>query len=81
MSTTSKAGNRRHWEVGKGKKAGVVGLGGRGHMTVKLARAFGGHVVFANCRIPPGTRPPKVERKFFELYDDGKHHPVEIIKK
>ena len=31
--------------VGKGKKVGVVGLGGLGHMAVKLARAFGAHVV------------------------------------
>ena len=29
----------------KGKKVGVVGLGGLGHMGVKLARAFGAHVV------------------------------------
>jgi uncharacterized zinc-type alcohol dehydrogenase-like protein len=31
--------------VGKGKKVGVVGLGGLGHMGLKLARAFGAHVV------------------------------------
>jgi uncharacterized zinc-type alcohol dehydrogenase-like protein len=31
--------------VGKGKKVGVVGLGGLGHMAVKLADAFGAHVV------------------------------------
>ncbi len=35
----------RHWGVGKGKKAGVVGLGGLGHMGVKLAHAMGAHVV------------------------------------
>jgi uncharacterized zinc-type alcohol dehydrogenase-like protein len=35
----------RHWKVGPGKKAGVIGLGGLGHMGVKLARAFGAHVV------------------------------------
>ncbi len=35
----------RHWGVGKGKKAGIVGLGGLGHMGVKFARAFGAHVV------------------------------------
>jgi uncharacterized zinc-type alcohol dehydrogenase-like protein len=34
----------RHWDVGKGKKAGVVGLGGLGHMAVKFGRAFGAHV-------------------------------------
>ena len=35
----------RRWNVGKGKKVGVVGLGGLGHMGVKFARAFGAHVV------------------------------------
>jgi D-arabinose 1-dehydrogenase-like Zn-dependent alcohol dehydrogenase len=35
----------RHWGVTHGKKVGVVGLGGLGHMGVKFARAFGAHVV------------------------------------
>jgi uncharacterized zinc-type alcohol dehydrogenase-like protein len=35
----------RHWGVGKGKKVGVVGLGGLGHMGVKIAHAMGAHVV------------------------------------
>jgi alcohol dehydrogenase (NADP+) len=35
----------RHWEVGKGKKVGVVGLGGLGHMGVKFAHALGAHTV------------------------------------
>lgn len=35
----------RHWGVAEGKKVGVVGLGGLGHMAVKFARAFGAHVV------------------------------------
>ena len=35
----------RHWGVTEGKKVGVVGLGGLGHMGVKFARAFGAHVV------------------------------------
>jgi uncharacterized zinc-type alcohol dehydrogenase-like protein len=35
----------RHWNVTKGKKVGVVGLGGLGHMAVKFAHAFGAHVV------------------------------------
>jgi uncharacterized zinc-type alcohol dehydrogenase-like protein len=34
----------RHWNVQKGQKVGVVGLGGLGHMAVKLANAFGAHV-------------------------------------
>jgi uncharacterized zinc-type alcohol dehydrogenase-like protein len=35
----------RHNKVAKGQKVGVVGLGGLGHMGVKLAKAFGAHVV------------------------------------
>jgi uncharacterized zinc-type alcohol dehydrogenase-like protein len=35
----------RHNNVSKGQKVGVVGLGGLGHMGVKLAKAFGAHVV------------------------------------
>jgi uncharacterized zinc-type alcohol dehydrogenase-like protein len=35
----------RHWGVTKGKKVGIVGLGGLGHMGVKFARALGGHTV------------------------------------
>ena len=34
-----------HWKVGKGQKVGIVGLGGLGHMGVKLANAMGAHVV------------------------------------
>jgi uncharacterized zinc-type alcohol dehydrogenase-like protein len=35
----------RHWGITKGKKVGVVGLGGLGHMGVKFAHALGAHVV------------------------------------
>src|SRR2546423_6229195 len=35
----------RHWKVGPSQKIGIVGLGGLGHMGVKLARALGAHVV------------------------------------
>ena len=35
----------RHWNVRKGQKVGIVGLGGLGHMGVKFANAFGAHVV------------------------------------
>jgi uncharacterized zinc-type alcohol dehydrogenase-like protein len=35
----------RHWGVTKGRKVGVVGLGGLGHMAVKLAHALRAHVV------------------------------------
>jgi uncharacterized zinc-type alcohol dehydrogenase-like protein len=45
----------RHWKVGEGSKVGVVGIGGLGHMGVKLARALGAHVVAFT------TSPSKVE--------------------
>jgi uncharacterized zinc-type alcohol dehydrogenase-like protein len=35
----------RHWGITKGKKVGVVGLGGLGHVAVKIAHALGTHVV------------------------------------
>jgi alcohol dehydrogenase (NADP+) len=35
----------RHWKAGPGKKVGIVGIGGLGHMGVKLAHAMGAHVV------------------------------------
>jgi uncharacterized zinc-type alcohol dehydrogenase-like protein len=35
----------RHWGASEGKKVGVIGLGGLGHMAVKFADAFGAHVV------------------------------------
>ncbi|MDN7138328.1 NAD(P)-dependent alcohol dehydrogenase [Pseudidiomarina sp. 1ASP75-14] len=45
----------RHWGVSKGHKVGVVGLGGLGHMAVKLAKAMGAEVVLFT------TSPGKVE--------------------
>jgi alcohol dehydrogenase (NADP+) len=45
----------RHWGVTKGKKVGVVGLGGLGHMGVKFAHALGAHTVVFT------TSPNKVE--------------------
>jgi len=34
----------KHWKAGPGKKVAIVGLGGLGHMGVKIARAMGAHV-------------------------------------
>jgi uncharacterized zinc-type alcohol dehydrogenase-like protein len=45
----------RHWKVGPGQRVGVVGLGGLGHMAVKLARAMGATVVVFT------TSPSKIE--------------------
>jgi uncharacterized zinc-type alcohol dehydrogenase-like protein len=35
----------RHWNVKKGQKVGIVGLGGLGHMGLKFAKAFGANVI------------------------------------
>jgi alcohol dehydrogenase (NADP+) len=35
----------RHWKVGPGKKVGIVGIGGLGHMGVKIAKAMGAEVI------------------------------------
>ncbi|AWM39326.1 Aldehyde reductase YahK [Gemmata obscuriglobus] len=59
----------KHWGAGPGKKVGIVGLGGLGHMGVKFARALGAHVVLFT------TSPGKIE--------DGKRlgaHEVVVSK-
>ena len=45
----------KHWKAGPGKKIGVVGLGGLGHMALKFSHAFGAHTVQFT------TSPSKVE--------------------
>jgi alcohol dehydrogenase (NADP+) len=45
----------KHWKVGAGKKVGIVGLGGLGHMGVKFAKALGAETVVFT------TSPSKVE--------------------
>jgi uncharacterized zinc-type alcohol dehydrogenase-like protein len=35
----------RHWQAGPGKRVGIVGIGGLGHMGIKLAHAMGAHVI------------------------------------
>ena len=34
----------KHWGAGPGKKVGIIGLGGLGHMGVKFAHALGAEV-------------------------------------
>ncbi|HEY0677813.1 MAG TPA: NAD(P)-dependent alcohol dehydrogenase [Chitinophagaceae bacterium] len=45
----------KHWNVRPGQKVGIVGLGGLGHMAVKLAKAMGAEVIVFT------TSPSKVE--------------------
>jgi len=54
----------RHWKAGKGMKVGVVGLGGLGHMAVKLAVAMG-------CEVTLISRSPSKEADMKQL---GGHH-------
>lgn len=49
----------KHWKIGPGHRVGIVGIGGLGHMGVKLAKALGAHVVVIT------TSPTK--------FDDAKH--------
>lgn len=34
----------RHWEAGPGKRVGILGIGGLGHLAIKIAKAMGAHV-------------------------------------
>lgn len=49
----------KHWGAGPGKTVGIVGLGGLGHMGVKIAHAMGAHVVLfttSSGKIEDGKR-------------------------
>ena len=54
----------RHWKVGKGSKVAVVGLGGLGHMAIKLAKGLGAEVTLF-------SRTPEKEKDAFELGADA----------
>lgn len=45
----------KHWGAGAGKKVGIIGIGGLGHMAVKIAKAMGAHVTVFT------TSPQKVD--------------------
>lgn len=53
----------RHWNIGEGSKVAVVGLGGLGHMAIKLAHALGAEVTLF-------TRSPNKEQDALELGAD-----------
>ncbi|RZJ48776.1 MAG: NAD(P)-dependent alcohol dehydrogenase [Flavobacterium sp.] len=54
----------RHWNVGKDSKVAVVGLGGLGHMAIKLAKGLGAHVTLF-------SRTPDKEKDALELGADA----------
>lgn len=45
----------KHWKVGPGKKVGIIGIGGLGHMAIKIAKAMGADVTVFT------TSPSKME--------------------
>ncbi|KLT67053.1 NAD(P)-dependent alcohol dehydrogenase [Pedobacter sp. BMA] len=45
----------KHWQAGPGKKVGILGIGGLGHLAIKIAKAMGAHVTVFT------TSPDKVE--------------------
>lgn len=53
----------RHWKVGKGSKVAVVGLGGLGHMAIKLAKGLGAEVSLF-------SRTPSKKQDAFDLGAD-----------
>jgi alcohol dehydrogenase (NADP+) len=55
----------RHWQAGPGKKVGIVGIGGLGHMGVKLAHPLGAHVVAPNRRRRCRTRMRSVRMRWW----------------
>ena len=54
----------RHWKVGKGSKVAVVGLGGLGHMAIKLAKGLGAEVTLF-------SRTPGKEKDAIQLGADA----------
>ena len=66
----------RHWGVGKGKKVGVVGLGGLGHMAVKFGHAFGAHSLtlprhLTRKTMPSGSVPMKSSSRTVTMKSRG----------
>ena len=53
----------KHWNVGKGSKVAVIGLGGLGHMAIKLAKALGASVTLF-------SRSPEKQQDAFDLGAD-----------
>jgi len=50
----------KHWKVGAGQKVGIIGLGGLGHMGVKLAHAMGAEVVMITTSPKKGADAKKL---------------------
>lgn len=49
----------KHWNIGPGKKVGILGIGGLGHVAIKIAKALGAHVVVfttSNAKVADAQR-------------------------
>ncbi len=60
----------RHWKVGKGHKVGVLGLGGLGHMAVKLANSMGAEVTMLSTSPSKEADAKKLGAHHFALIKD-----------
>jgi len=60
----------RHWKVGKGDKVAVLGLGGLGHMGVKLAASFGADVTMLSHTASKGKDAKRLGAHHFILTSD-----------
>jgi uncharacterized zinc-type alcohol dehydrogenase-like protein len=61
----------RHWKVGRGQRIGVVGLGGLGHMGVKLAAAMGAEVTMLSTSNAKEADARRLGAHEFALTTDG----------
>jgi uncharacterized zinc-type alcohol dehydrogenase-like protein len=67
----------KHWKAGPGKKGGIVGLGGLGHLGVKIAKAMGAHVVLfttSESKIADGKKLGAAEVVLSKNTDDMAKH-------
>ncbi|MEO5945174.1 MAG: NAD(P)-dependent alcohol dehydrogenase [Chitinophagaceae bacterium] len=61
----------RHWKVGKGTRVGVLGLGGLGHMGVKIAVAMGAEVTMLSHTAAKETDAKRLGAHQFVLTSDA----------
>jgi uncharacterized zinc-type alcohol dehydrogenase-like protein len=61
----------RHWKIGKGHKVAVLGLGGLGHMGVKLAAAMGAEVTMLSHTAAKEKDAKRLGAKHFILTSDA----------
>lgn len=70
----------KRYETKKGKKVGVVGLGGLGHMAVKIAKAMGAEVTVFSTSTAKEKSAKKLGAKHFIYSKDGKQLNQAISK-